>query len=144
MKNLTRSKLYFLSLILLSFLIQGCVTVQEKRTSALQIKGLIIKNLTGNPISEISLKAKSNGRFVSCGYIATGGECSTTFPLKEYQRNLMIVSWTQYNQQYLYNDIVVSQTSVKDTSLPVHVLIEIRQNGQPLTRFIQLDNEWTR
>ena len=127
--------------IAIIILLQGCTSLQHSSSKTIQIKGLIIKNQEGKPVENFILKANANGRFVTCGYIAIDGECSTTFPLKEYQGNTLSISWKQYNQQYSYNDITTSQDSLENIKSPVYVVISLRPNVRPLVEIVHLPNK---
>lgn len=128
-----QSYIVILAIVFLS----SCSMVRKPETSTLQIKGLLFKNFTDGALKNISLKVAANHKFISCGYIAIRGECSTTFPIKEYQGNSISLSWDQDNQQHHYDNLYVDQTSIVNFIDPAQVVITIYENSKPTAVFIQ-------
>ena len=124
-------------LVIVFISLSSCSMVRKPESSTLQIKGLLFKNFTDGALKNISLKVAANHKFISCGYIAIRGECSTTFPIKEYQGNSISLSWSQHNQQHLYDDIYIDQKSIINFIEPALVVITIYENSKPTAEFTQ-------
>ena len=80
------------------FVLQACASKPVEAIPALQIEGVAIENQTQMWVSAAKLLVPATGRFVSCGNIAPGSLCSTTFPEAEYEGNAIEISWSQAGQ----------------------------------------------
>ena len=127
----------FLFVFILSTMLASCVSVQPPVKNTIKIRGLKINNLTGQSIDKITLIANTTHKFVSCGYIADGGECSTGFPLKEYQGNSMSIRWEQNNQHFFYDNIYVEQYISSNFRESVYVVVSLKSNTKPTAVFVQ-------
>jgi hypothetical protein len=80
------------------FVLQACTSTPVEIVPALQIEGVTIENQTQMWVSAAKLLVPVTGRFVSCGNIAPGSLCSTTFPEAAYEGNAIEISWSQAGQ----------------------------------------------
>lgn len=77
----------------------SCAGVPEEAPAGpLYIGGLIFENRSSSFISAIRLEVPATGGFVSCGNVAPGGICSSTFPHREWQGHPFEVTWSQLGQ----------------------------------------------
>jgi hypothetical protein len=76
----------------------ACATGSEVRDPPIQISGMVIENQTQMFVSAVRLLVPVTGRFVSCGNIAPGSMCSTTFPEAVYSGNPVEITWSQGGQ----------------------------------------------
>ena len=76
-------------------MLMSCAQRTQDKGLGFEVHGVIFYNDTANDINDLKLLVNRNGRFVSCGYIPSGGECSTTFPAKEYQGGTLTLSWDE-------------------------------------------------
>jgi hypothetical protein len=70
--------------------------VREERI--VTITGMVIENQSGAWISAARVLAPMTGRFVSCGNIAPGSMCSTSFPEAAYAGSPVEVTWSQMGE----------------------------------------------
>jgi hypothetical protein len=66
----------------------------------LSIGGTRVENRSSGFLSAVRLIVPATGNFVSCGNIAPGGSCSTSFPELAYSGNPVEVTWSQGGQIY--------------------------------------------
>jgi len=62
-------------------------------SNSVTVTGLLFYNNTTTPIHNAKLSVTTTHGLVACGLILPGKECSTTFPVRQYQGNPIIVSW---------------------------------------------------
>jgi len=88
---------------LLSVLILGlvaCAPAAPPRPAGPTIDGLAFENATRDDLHEVQLRVPAIRGMVACGYIPGGASCSTTFPVRQYQGNAIVVSWQQRGRQW--------------------------------------------
>ena len=83
--------------VLLISSLTSCSTSSVK-PNAIQIKRLVFLNQSYKTLDEVRIYISETREFASCGRILPGTECSTGFPLREYQGNHFDISWVD-NQQ---------------------------------------------
>lgn len=88
------------------------------------IGGLRIENRGSAFISAVRLIVPATGNFVSCGNIAPGNSCATTFPEQRYSGNPVEVSWSQGGQIW----------STGELSLQAGA--EVRESGSALVQVV--------
>jgi hypothetical protein len=66
--------------------------------SAVQIDGMMIRNQTQMWVSAVRVLLPATGGFVSCGNIAPGSMCSTSFPQAAYTGDPVEITWSQAGQ----------------------------------------------
>lgn len=70
------------------------------QTNAITVASLVFYNNTSTPIYNAKLRVSKTHGLVACGLILPEKKCSTTFPIREYQGNPVIVSWEQAGQTW--------------------------------------------
>jgi len=68
--------------------------------ATLLIRGLVIENRTQAFVSSARLLIPASGQFVSCGNIAPGANCATSFPEQRYSGNPVEVRWSQAGHEW--------------------------------------------
>lgn len=63
-----------------------------------QIDGMVIENQTHMWVSAVRVLLPDTGGFVSCGNIAPGSMCSTSFPQTAYTGAPVEITWSQAGQ----------------------------------------------
>ncbi|KAA9131259.1 hypothetical protein F3N42_07985 [Marinihelvus fidelis] len=85
--------------LLAAVLLAGCAAQgQVEEAGELYINGLTFENRARSYITAIRLVVPETGGFVSCGNIAPGNTCSTTFPHRVWQGLPIEVTWSQNGQ----------------------------------------------
>jgi len=77
------------------FLLPACTWTQKDKSLGFSVKGVMFLNSSGYDISELKLTVHRTGGIVACGYIPSGGECSTTFPAKDYKGGELSLNWNE-------------------------------------------------
>lgn len=80
----------------LLLVVAGCVS------KPLRVDGLEFVNETGMPVTNVKLRIMKTYETAACPYIADGAMFSTPFPLEEYRRNKVEVSWSSRSGDYLF------------------------------------------
>jgi len=62
-------------------------------SNSVTVAGLLFYNNTATPIHNAKLSVTTTHGLVACGLILPGMECSTTFPVRQYQHNPIVVTW---------------------------------------------------
>ncbi len=103
----------------------GCASRAVDSASPLQITGMLIENQTQMWVSAVRILVPLTGNFVSCGNIAPGSMCSTTFPEANYTGNPVDITWSQAGQIHSTGQFVVQLPDevVEDKSAMVHIVI---------------------
>ncbi len=73
----------------------------------LEIEGVIIQNLLAYPVTDVQILSLASGNFVSCGNIMQRSRCATTFPIRNYQRNPVQISWKERGTEYSMPPFVI-------------------------------------
>jgi len=86
---------------------------------------MLIENQTQMWVSAVRLLVPLTGNFVSCGNIAPGSMCSTTFPEANYTGNPVEITWSQAGQIHSTGQFVVDRPDevVEDKPAMVHIVI---------------------
>ena len=85
-----------LNLLLLSLFLVACSGNGNLRSeSSHLINEIIIKNETQGAIQDAQLKVEKFNRLFACSHILSKTECSTSFPQRPYEGNLISISWKQ-------------------------------------------------
>ena len=110
--------------VLYTLMLMGCAgSIQD--IPALQIDGMVIENQTQMWVSAVRVLLPSKGSFVSCGNIAPGSMCSTSFPATAYMGESLEVTWSQAGQIHSTGQFVMEIPDDLDSERPaaVHVVI---------------------
>jgi len=103
----------------------------------IEIRGLRIQNQSFRLITQVSLLVTRAGEFISCGNIPITGECSTTFPLRQYQGNQIEIKWKQGTEEWSSGEFVVDPPDSIDPSRPAMVRVIITRQGLAITELVQ-------
>jgi hypothetical protein len=95
----------------------------------MQIDRMIIKNQTQAWISAIRVISPATGNFVSCGNIAPGSLCSTTFPQRAYTGDPIEITWSQAGQIHSTGLFSMEAPLVFDYTRPAAVQVVIAEAG---------------
>ena len=105
--------------------------------SPLQINGMLIENQTQMWVSAVRLLVPVTGNFVSCGNIAPGSMCSTTFPEANYTGNKVEITWSQAGQIHSTGEFVLQLPADVDEELPASVYVVIAGAGSAGAYIVQ-------
>jgi|GEM_PF-3415446 len=139
----TRLVLLTVLMLLLSLTLTACQSSHSTQTDkigkpqSIAIQGLIFKNLSKRPVDKVTLRVAATRKFISCGYIATDSECSTRFPLKDYQGNAISVEWLLASNRISKSDFYVETSNIVDTTTPVYIVVSLDPQHQIRAEFIQ-------
>ena len=111
--------------------------VTQPAARGIDIRGLSIENRSFALVREVSLLVTKTGEFISCGNIPMRGQCSTTFPLRQYQGNHIEIKWKQGGTQWSTGEFVVDPPAHIDLSRPAVVRVIITTEGLAATELVQ-------
>ena len=111
--------------------------ISEDVPKGIEIRGLRIQNQSFRLITQVSLLVTRTGEFIGCGNIPTRGECSTTFPLREYQGNHIEIKWMHGSEEWSSGEFVVDPPDSIDLSRPAIVTVIITAQGLAITELVQ-------
>ena len=128
MTQILKTTLYSLLTIVLSGFAVSC-SVSVILESPIEVKRLVFLNKTSRPLKNVRIYVAKTREFISCNYILANSECSTGFPLREYQGNSFEVSWMDGDQQKSAADIKVSIPGNLNKDKPVKAVIVFSKEG---------------
>ena len=105
-------------------------------TNPITVAGLMFYNNTDAPIQNAKLSVTTTRGLVACGVILPGKECSTTFPVRQYQGNPIIVSWEQAGQTWSSGEFYVQLPGSPVTDAPTIAFITLGEQGAVNARLI--------
>jgi hypothetical protein len=114
---------------LYALLLYACASTPSDRIPPLQIAGMGMENQTQMWVSAVRLLVPATGNFVSCGNIAPGSVCSTTFPETSYTGNPVEITWSQGGQIHSTGQFVLELPTDLDENKPGLVRIVISGPG---------------
>jgi len=117
--------------LFLAFLCSGlmsCSTAPIK-SDTIKIQRLVFLNYSSKTLDKVRIYISKTSEFASCGHILPKSECSTGFPLREYQGNTFNVSWRENGQQKSKNNIRAQQPLNLITTRPVNAVITFGEDG---------------
>ena len=109
-------------LVFLTSSLMACSSASINK-GAVQIKSVIFLNTSDKPLTDVQIYVTKTRELMSCGYILPRSECSTGFPLREYQGNRFDVSWTEGGQIITVDNILVDVPGNLRMGKPVNVVI---------------------
>jgi len=128
---MTIKRKIYLSMLLVTLLTTGITSCSlPERSNSIEIKRLIFLNETSRTLHEVRIYVGKTREFAACGYILPNSECSTGFPLREYQGNRFDVSWQDNGQPKSVKDILASKAENLTPEEPVNVVIVFGKSGQ--------------
>lgn len=136
MKHIYCSRTLTTILIVLHFLIIGCTVTGL--SIPLHVGGLFFHNNTATPLHNVSLRVEKTNDLVSCGLIPAGSTCSTTFPLKKYQGNPVMLSWVQEGRAWSSEEFYIQLPHPLVYDKPITAVVDIGNQGKVNARFVQL------
>jgi len=108
------------------------------KSNPLTVAGLTFHNATSSPIKDARLSVSKTHGLVACGFILPHNDCSTTFPLKQYQGNSITVSWQHAGQTWTSVDVAVQLPDYPIPNRPATAVVTLGENGTVSARLIQL------
>lgn len=124
----THIKLLSLIVVFLPGLIVSCSAPVILERS-IEVKRLVFLNKTSRPLKNVRIYVAKTREFISCNYILANSECSTGFPLREYQGNTFEVSWLDGGYQKSVADIKVVIPDNLKKDKPVNAVIIFSEAG---------------
>ena len=120
-------------------LVFACAELPKSNT--LTVAGLTFHNATSTPIKNARLSVSKTHGLVACGFIPPHNDCSTTFPLKQYQGNPITVSWQHADQTWTSTDVGVQLPEYPIPNRPATAVVTLGENGSVSARLIQLPTD---
>lgn len=77
----------------------------------LEIVGARLENRSQAWVSSATLGVPATGRFVSCGNIAPGAECATSFPELAWSGNPVELNWNQGGQLWSTGEVSIEPSA---------------------------------
>ena len=98
-------------------------------TNPITVAGLMFYNNTDAPIQNAKLSVTTTRGLVACGVILPWKECSTTFPVRQYQGNPIIVTWEQAGKTWSSGEIYVKLPSASAAAAPTIAVVTLGVQG---------------
>ena len=117
------------------FLISSCAFLQKDEP--LTIVGVKFQNASYYHIEDVRLRVQKTRGFVSCSKILPQSVCLTTFPVREYQGNPVIISWKQNGKSWTTGEIVVDPPKEASPDKPLFCVVEIGNQGSHIIYLTQ-------
>jgi hypothetical protein len=119
------------------------------KTNTITVTGLVFYNNTATPVHNAKLSVSKTHGLVACGVILPRKECSTTFPVRQYQGNSIIVSWEQAGRTWSSGEFYVQLPDDPPTDTPSIAVVTLGDDGavkailipQPATRATPVELE---
>jgi hypothetical protein len=116
---------------------QSASTGGADGVAGIEIRGLRIQNQSFSMVTEVMLLVTRTGEFISCGNIPMRGECSTTFPLRQYEGNHIEIKWKQGGSEWSTGEFTVETSNRIDPTRPAIVRVIITNQGLAPTELVQ-------
>ncbi len=97
---------------------------------SIKIKRLVFLNQSSKALKDVRIYIAKTKEFASCGYILPRSECSTGFPLREYQGNRFEVAWLDNDQPRSVKNILAEVPDKINPEKPLNAVIVFGQQGQ--------------
>ena len=114
----------------------GCSSPKITPTS-IQIKRLVFLNQSSKTLNNVRIYVTKTHEFASCGHILPKTECSTGFPLREYQGNSFDISWSENGQNKSRHNIQAVVPVNINTEKPANAVITFGENEYFTASLIQ-------
>ena len=98
-------------------------------TNPIIVAGLMFYNNTDALIQNAKLSVTTTRGLVACGVILPGKDCSTTFPVRQYQGNPIIVTWEQVGQTWSSGEIYVQLPPASAAAAPTIAVVTLSEQG---------------
>lgn len=99
------------------------------KSNSIQIKRLVFLNQSSRALNNVRIYVSKTHEFASCGYILAKTECSTGFPLREYQGNSFDISWSEDGQNKSKQNIQTVVPVNLNLNKPVNAVITFGEGG---------------
>ena len=107
--------------------VSGCSELPT--TKAITVAGLRFYNNTDTTIHNAKLSVTTTRGLVACGVILPRKACSTTFPVRQYQGNPIIVSWEQAGRVWSSGEFYVQLPAASSAATPSIAVITLGAQG---------------
>jgi hypothetical protein len=97
--------------------------------NAITVTGLMFYNNTDTPIHNAKLSVTTTRGLVACGVILPGKECSTTFPVHQYQGNPIIVTWEHAGHSWSSGEIYAQLPAASRAAMPTIAVVTLSAQG---------------
>ena len=114
-------------LLVLIFLLSGCAVLPKNQQFT--VDGIMFHNTTSSMIGNVRLRVDKIQGFATCSNIPPQSSCSTTFPIREYQGNPVMISWNQNEKLWETPEIVVNPPKEASPGKPLFCIVEIGNQG---------------
>ncbi len=129
---------FYLSITALALLCNACTKVSTIATTPqIQLRSIYFINPTDAAIHNVQLRVKTFGGLISSNLILPGQQFSTTFPIRNYQKQPVYLSWTHRNQHWQAGPIIIDNPSGIVANTPSSVKVVFANQGQAEAFFIQ-------
>ena len=116
--------------ILIASLVALSACSLSKAFKPIEITELRFENHANVAIHDVALRVGATREVVKCGVIAAKNICSTSFPVRRYQGNSVVISWTHAGSAFNSGDMVIEPGENLNSDVPVQVLVKIMPNGR--------------
>jgi hypothetical protein len=99
------------------------------KTNSITVAGLVFLNHTATPVYNAKLSVRKTRGLVACGVILPWKECSTTFPVRQYQGNPIIVSWEQAGLTWSSGEFYVQLPGSPVADVPTIAVVTLGEHG---------------
>ena len=107
------------------------------RMKNITIDGVVFKNLTDQPMRNMRILVTKTNAFAVCSYMTARGECSTTFPVRQYKGNAISISWEQNNKSWSKEDFYIETPTSLDWGKPARAVINLMDGGDVQAGLLQ-------
>ena len=98
-------------------------------TNTITVAGLVFYNDTATPVHNAKLSVTTTRGLVACGVVLPGKECSTTFPVRQYQGNPIIVTWEHAGQTWSSGEFYVQLPAASLAATPTIAVVTLGIEG---------------
>jgi len=98
-------------------------------TNSITVAGLMFYNNTDTPIHNAKLSVTTTRGLVACGVVLPGKECSTTFPVRHYNGDPVMVTWEHAGQTWSSGEVGVALPDGPVAATPTTAVITLGEQG---------------
>jgi hypothetical protein len=120
-------------------LLMACAPAQQVQPEPMgvEIEGVVIRNKLTFPITDVQILVPSSGNFVGCGNIMARSACATTFPVREYYGDAVVVTWKEYGTAHTTGEFVIDIADSIDLGRPAQLEVIVFLMGQAGAELVQ-------
>lgn len=141
MKVFIRYSLVFLQTLILVACSQaqpaGDTPGAAEKHRGIAIEGVVIRNKLPYPVTGVQLLVLSSGDFVGCGNIMSRSACATTFPVRDYYSDKVVVTWQEYGKEHSTGEFVIQTPDEYDPGRPAQLEVIIFMMGEAGAKLVQ-------